>query len=61
MWFSSNTSKHLKGIMVRILDIWIVDKLGKYSRTYIDGFRKRGQIRKDILQKINKQLQDWKA
>ena len=47
--------------LANVLSFKLVDRVGKYLGTYIDKASDKVQIGKEIMQKINKRLQGWKA
>ena len=59
--FSSNTPKSKRKELAQLLKLKLMQTFGKYLDTYIDGLNRRQEIGKEILAKINKKLQGWKA
>ena len=47
--------------MVELFGIKVMDKIGKYLGSYVDCSTDRRTIGKEIIQKISKKLQGWKA
>ena len=61
IWFSVNTPKQNRHTLASYFGFKIVDSFSKYLGTYIDGYQCKSNKAKEIISKLNKKLQGWKA
>ena len=61
IWFSWNTPMHIQKSMADLIEVKVVDKIGKYLGSYMDCTADKRTIGKEIIQKISKKLQGWKS
>ena len=61
IWFSLNTFKNQRNILSRYFGFRVAKSFGKYLGTYIDDSYKRIDIAKEVINKLTRKLQGWKA
>ena len=61
IWFSPNTPINQRNMLAEYFGFKVVSSFGKYLGTYIDGSYRRIDIAKEVINKLTRKLQGWKA